>query len=157
MTASVLSGDVHHSYAARAFLDGDEGATGPDGGTATYQLTCSPVHNVVPGFMRVLFSLTWWRPLARLTTRLTRGTGAETAGVAWEKRVGPLFGNLIATLETDGRTASVLFEQPRTASTLRDAGSMRLTGLTPVAGMTGGSGTGGAAPAGNAPQADVQG
>ena len=129
-TISVLSGDVHHSYAARAYLDG---AT-DDTGTAAYQLTCSPVHNVVPGFIRVLFRVSWSRALARLTTRLASGTGAEAAGVAWAKRVGPLFGNLIATLETDGRTASVRFEQPRSASTLRDAGSMRLTGLTPVAG-----------------------
>ncbi len=131
-TASVLSGDVHHSYAARAYLDGTLDETG----TATYQLTCSPVHNVVPAFMRVLFRLSWSRRLAALTTRWTRGTGAEAAAVAWARRLGPFYGNVIATLETDGRTASTRFEKPRTAATLSDAGSLRLTGLTPVAGAS---------------------
>ncbi len=41
-TISVLSGDVHHSYAARA--DFGEAAT-----TRIHQLVCSPVHNYVPG------------------------------------------------------------------------------------------------------------
>ncbi|WP_132430105.1 alkaline phosphatase D family protein [Pseudonocardia endophytica] len=132
-TASVLSGDVHHSYAARAYLNGSLTETG----TASYQLTCSPVHNVVPAFMRVLFRLSWARALAMLTTRWARGTGAEAAAVAWERRLGPYFGNVIATLETDGRTATARFEKPRTASTLRDAGSMRLTGLTPVVAASG--------------------
>ena len=130
-TASVLSGDVHHSYAARAYLDGPDNGTD---GTATHQLTCSPVHNVVPAFMRVLFRLSWVRALTGLTTRWARGTGAAAAAVAWERRLGPCFGNMIATLETDGRTATARFETPRTASSLDDVGSIRLTGLAPVAG-----------------------
>ena len=42
-TISVLSGDVHHSYAARAEVDGVS-----PGGATVHQLVCSPVHNYVP-------------------------------------------------------------------------------------------------------------
>ena len=121
-TATVLSGDVHHSYAARAFVHGHT-----TGETGIYQLTCSPVHNVVPGFMRVLFTVSWSRLLARASTRWSRNTGAERAGVAWEKCTGPLFGNLIATLELRGRSARVRFERPRSAATLDDVGGGALT------------------------------
>ncbi|ANY05347.1 alkaline phosphatase D family protein [Pseudonocardia sp. HH130630-07] len=134
-TVSVLSGDVHHSYAAVA--DVHAGGPGPrdgaTGGTRVHQLTCSPVHNVVPGFMRVLFRVAWSRAIARVTTGLTRGTGAGRAGVAWARTSGPLFGNLIATLELDGRRATARFERPRTASTLDTAAEVALTPQAPAA------------------------
>ena len=43
---SVLSGDVHHSYVARARFDD------PAVRTPVHQLTCSPIHNQVPAAMR---------------------------------------------------------------------------------------------------------
>ena len=50
---SVLSGDVHHSYVARArFAD-------PAVVTPVHQLTCSPIHNQVPAGMRPLMRLGW--------------------------------------------------------------------------------------------------
>ena len=49
-TVCVLSGDVHHSYAARA------GFAGPVR-SRIYQLTCSPVRNGVPWFMEYVFAL----------------------------------------------------------------------------------------------------
>ena len=130
-TVSVLSGDVHHCYAAAADVPGDRPGDGRDG-TRVHQLTCSPVHNVVPGFMRVLFRVTWSRLLARFSTGWTRGTGTGRAGVSWERRTGPLFGNHIATLELDGRRAAVRFERPRTASTLDTAAEVVLTPQTPA-------------------------
>ena len=51
---SVLSGDVHHSYVARADL-------GPAVRTPVHQLTCSPIHNQVPAFMRPLMRFGWSR------------------------------------------------------------------------------------------------
>ncbi|OLL71477.1 Phosphodiesterase/alkaline phosphatase D [Pseudonocardia sp. Ae168_Ps1] len=135
-TVSVLSGDVHHSYAAAADVHtdtpGDRPGRGRDG-TRVHQLTCSPVHNIIPGFMRVLFRVTWSRAIARFSTSWTRGTGTGRAGVAWERTAGPLFGNLIATLELDGRRAAVRFERPRTASVLDTAAERVLTPETPTA------------------------
>ena len=135
-TVSVLSGDVHHSYAATADVHpdvpGDRPSRGADG-TRVHQLTCSPVHNVVPGFMRVLFRVTWSRAIARFSTGWARGTGTGRAGVSWERTAGPLFGNLIATLELADRHAAVRFERPRTASTLDTAAEVVLTPEAPPA------------------------
>jgi hypothetical protein len=33
--------------------------------------------------------------------------------MSWRNLSGPLFGNTIATLEADGRSAAVVFEQPQ--------------------------------------------
>jgi phosphodiesterase/alkaline phosphatase D-like protein len=105
-TVSVLSGDVHHSYAARADLPG----------AAVHQLVCSPVHNRVPAAIRVAFRLAW----TRLATRATRRF-APAPGFTWAKLGGPLFGNLIATLDVADRRAEVVFEKPRSASTLTES------------------------------------
>nr|WP_255426700.1 alkaline phosphatase D family protein [Pseudonocardia sp. C8] len=125
-TVSVLSGDVHHSYAAVADVHDRRSGDGP-GGTRVHQLTCSPVHNVVPGFMKVLFRVTWSRWIARASNRWARDHGTDRAGVSWQRTAGPLFGNMIATLELDGRRATVRFERPRTASTLDTAAEVELT------------------------------
>ena len=58
----MLSGDVHHSYAARAELDGVS-----PGGSTVHQLVCSPVHNYVPLFIKPVFMLGWTRPAAAVT------------------------------------------------------------------------------------------
>ncbi|HXV93136.1 MAG TPA: alkaline phosphatase D family protein, partial [Pseudonocardia sp.] len=68
-TVSVLSGDVHHSYAARAHLPGDPPAR-------VHQLTCSPVHNHVGWFIRPGFRLGWSQTMHRLTSAWARRTGA---------------------------------------------------------------------------------
>ena len=60
---SVLSGDVHHSYAARAEWAGD---TAQPAGAMVYQLVCSPVNNYVPAFVKPAFTLGWSRPAAAL-------------------------------------------------------------------------------------------
>lgn len=120
-TVTVLSGDVHHSYAARARI--------PDAGPATvHQLTCSPVHNHVEWFVRPGFRIGWSRAARRLTGALARRAGVRPPEVSWDRAVGPLFGNTIATLDIDGRGAAALFEQPRTAGSLVPAARLALTG-----------------------------
>ena len=122
-TISVLSGDVHHSYAARARLDGVS-----SNGSAVHQLVCSPVHNYVPLFVKPAFSLGWTRPAAAFTRWWVRRLGVESPPLTWTNVCGPLFGNTIATLEVEGRTATVLFEQPRRTTTLDEVGRVSLTG-----------------------------
>jgi hypothetical protein len=124
-TVSVLSGDVHHSYAARVDLPGP----GDDPGrpaSAVHQLTCSPVHNVVDWFIRPMFRLGWSRALGRLTRRWAAKAGVPPVDVAWHKLAGPLFGNTIATLELDGRHAAVSFAQPRSAGSLVEVARLEL-------------------------------
>ncbi|WP_422747960.1 alkaline phosphatase D family protein [Mycobacterium sp. WMMD1722] len=105
-TVTVLSGDVHHSYAARAILDGVPDAV------PVHQLVCSPVHNYVPGYVKPAFKIGWSNRMAPITRRWARRHGSPDLPVSWNNSAGPLFGNTIATLSISGRHAEVLFEQP---------------------------------------------
>ncbi|MGQ0576094.1 MAG: alkaline phosphatase D family protein [Pseudonocardia sp.] len=124
-TVSVLSGDVHHGYVARADLPGDPPAH-------VHQLTCSPVHQHVDWFLRPGFKLGWSRTMARLTRAWSRRAGVPPPSVTWERVAGPLFGNLIATLDLRGREATAVFEQPRTAAVLDELVRLPLTAARPA-------------------------
>ncbi len=124
-TVSVLSGDVHHSYAARAELKA------PDSDrlvrAAVYQLVCSPIHNYVPGFVKPAFRLGWSRRMAALTGRWARRHGVSKLPVTWTNTCGTLFGNTISTVEVDGRRAEVHFEQPCGQGALKEVGRVTLS------------------------------
>jgi phosphodiesterase/alkaline phosphatase D-like protein len=120
-TISVLSGDVHHSYAARADLDG-----AAQHGATVHQLVCSPVHNYVPMFIKPAFMLGWTGPAAAVTRWWVRRQGVPSPPMKWDNVCGPLFGNTIATLEINDRDAEVFFEQPRRTTTLEEAGRVSL-------------------------------
>jgi PhoD-like phosphatase len=104
-TVSVLSGDVHHGYVARARLERDPRAR-------VHQITCSPVHNYVPWMIKPGFRLGWSGFVALATGRWAARQGVSPLPVRWRELLGPLFGNLIATLDITGRHARVRFEQP---------------------------------------------
>ncbi|APU16400.1 alkaline phosphatase D family protein [Actinoalloteichus fjordicus] len=107
-TASVLSGDVHHSYIAKARY--------PDAPDApVYQLTCSPLHNAAPRKMRWLFRMGWWPALVRLTRFAARRAGVADPPLSWDRLAGPYFGNEVATVSIRGRHAEVRLEQATTA------------------------------------------
>ena len=121
-TISVLSGDVHHSYAARAELDGVS-----PGGSTVHQLVCSPVHNYVPLFIKPVFMLGWTRPAAAVIRWWVRRRGVPSPPLTWRDVCGPLFGNTIATVAVNGRDAEVFFEQPRKTTTLEEVGRVSLS------------------------------
>ena len=121
-TISVLSGDVHHSYAARAELDGVS-----PGGSTVHQLVCSPVHNYVPVFIKPVFKIGWTRPAAAVVRWWVRRRGVPSPPMTWREVCGPLFGNTIATVQINGRDAEVFFEQPRKTTTLEEAGRVSLS------------------------------
>jgi hypothetical protein len=115
-TISVLSGDVHHSY----FCEADVTPLirdVPHEVSKVYQLTCSPVHNTIPGPMRLAFSVSWTRPVTWAARLLLgrRRTVPETL-VKWWTIGGPVFGNAVSTLFLEGRSARVVLESTRTAS-----------------------------------------
>ena len=97
-TALVLSGDVHHAYAAELVRPGDLAAR-------VHQLTVSPLHNQAPHPIRVGFRIGWSRWARKLTTGLSRLAKVEPTEVEWEKQAGPFFGNQIGELVLDGREA----------------------------------------------------
>jgi hypothetical protein len=109
-TVCVLSGDVHHAYASRAIYP--EVAGEAPIRSRIYQLTCSPVHNFVPPAMKLAFRVSWTR-VAEKTTRflLQRVSRLPPQPLSWDRLAGPCYGNEIATLRLDGRSATLLIEQ----------------------------------------------
>ncbi|HWG97743.1 MAG TPA: alkaline phosphatase family protein, partial [Pilimelia sp.] len=117
---SVLSGDVHHTYVARAEL-------GPDVVSPVHQLTCSPLHNQVPVVMRPLLRLGWARAAARFTRGLARAAGLPAPRVRWRRLSGPYFGNAVATLVHEGRAARVRVEGTTSSGELRRVAELPLS------------------------------
>jgi len=116
----VLSGDVHHSYVARARFD-DPGVRTP-----VHQLTCSPIHNQAPAAMRPLIKLCWNPGLASAARALACSAGVRRPTVRWKKLAGPYFGNAVATLEHRGRGAEVMIEGTTSDGHLREVARQRL-------------------------------
>ncbi|MDT4993049.1 MAG: hypothetical protein QOH97_2941 [Actinoplanes sp.] len=116
---SVLSGDVHHSYVARADL-------GTATSTPVHQLTCSPIHNQVPAFMRPLMRVSWSRAAANAMRGLAKAAGAPRPKLRWERLAGPYFGNAISTLRHDGPHAVVTVEGTTKEGTLFEVAEVSL-------------------------------
>ncbi|NES16152.1 MULTISPECIES: alkaline phosphatase D family protein [Micromonospora] len=118
---SVLSGDVHHSYVARArFADRSVR-------TPVHQLTCSPIHNQVPAAMRPLMTLGWNPGPAGAARALARSAGVRRPFVRWKRLAGPYFGNAVATLTHRGRSADVLIEGTTSDGHLRTVARQQLS------------------------------
>lgn len=105
-TISVLSGDVHHSYAARARFIEQTGAP-------VYQVVCSPMHHSVPWIFTVLMRAGWLRPVAAVVRRVVRRRGVPDPPLSWERVAGPYFGTAVATLVLTGRNAELFIEGAR--------------------------------------------
>ena len=97
-SALVLSGDVHHAYAAELVHPGDLT-------TRVHQLTVSPLHNQAPHPIRVGFRIGWSRWAKRFTMGLARLARATPSELEWDKQAGPFFGNQIGELVLAGREA----------------------------------------------------
>jgi hypothetical protein len=103
-TVLVLSGDVHHGYLAEAEVAGGTHSR-------VYQAACSPLRNALPGEKSRLQSSAWTQPAA-LAGRLLAGlAGVEREPLTWQlTNEAPLFENQVATLELEGRSATITFE-----------------------------------------------
>jgi hypothetical protein len=97
-TALVLSGDVHHAYAAELVRPGGLASR-------VHQLTVSPLHNQAPHAIEIGFKVGWSR-WARAITRTIGGLArVAPTQLAWEKQAGPFFGNELGELVLEGRDA----------------------------------------------------
>ncbi|WP_418956844.1 alkaline phosphatase D family protein [Streptomyces tritici] len=105
-TVAVLSGDVHHAYAA-------EPIPAPAGGTRLVQLTCSPLHNAIPAVVRLGFRFAWSRAGRRLGRALARHGRVTGPAFGWRRTGGPWFGNQLMTLTLRGRSARARLDQAR--------------------------------------------
>jgi hypothetical protein len=102
---TVISGDIHHHYLAAVDLPG---ATS---GTAVHQAVCSPVHNVMPERLRLAHRLITSRPGGLATRAVARLAGVRAPRVRWRVTAGPWFGNMLAELSYEGRTARIRFDR----------------------------------------------
>jgi len=103
-TICVLSGDVHHTYVAEAAW--------PDPTQSrVYQITCSPIHNTIPRAMKVVFHVGWSKTAEVVMKVVSRLSGVPSLPIHWYHPTGPHFGNELALLVFDGRTARVTLER----------------------------------------------
>jgi len=116
-TISVLSGDVHHSYVARADLPAD---------SRIYQLTCSPVHNQLPKVMVPAMRFGWSRLAGKIGRGIGRLAGSPPPSVSWQRLSGPFFGNAVAELVHNGRSAHATVLVTKTNKTIHPAGELKL-------------------------------
>ncbi|MGA6165931.1 alkaline phosphatase D family protein [Amycolatopsis magusensis] len=100
---SVLSGDVHHAYIAKA-------GYAPEVPAAIHQLVCSPLHNTAPSVMRGVFKMGWWRSATAVAGHFARRAGVPPLPLRWDRVSGPHFGNAIATIDVDGCDAVAFLE-----------------------------------------------
>ena len=106
-TVCVLSGDVHHAYVAEpAWPDG-----APAPAARVLQLTCSPLHNSIPGSIKLGFRLGWSGFGRALGRRFARHGRLATPPVSWRKTGGPWFGNQLMTLTLRGRAARLRLQE----------------------------------------------
>ncbi|WP_328539021.1 alkaline phosphatase D family protein [Streptomyces sp. NBC_00344] len=110
-TICVLSGDVHHAYIAEPHWPSHPGNTGP--AARVLQLTCSPVHNKVPAYMKFGFRFGWSRAGRALGRVLARHGRVGEPPVRWHNAGGPWFGNQLMTLDLRGRRAGLRLVQAR--------------------------------------------
>ena len=94
----VLSGDVHHAYAAELVSPGSLRAR-------VHQLTVSPLHNQAPHPIKVGFRMGWSRWADRLTRGIARLARVQPNTPEWQKQAGPFFGNQLGELVLDGSSA----------------------------------------------------
>jgi phosphodiesterase/alkaline phosphatase D-like protein len=128
-TVLVLSGDVHHAYVAEPKWH----SGGPQ--ARVLQLTCSPVHNSVPSYIRFGFRFGWSATARALGRLLARHGGCEQPPVSWRHTGGPWFGNQLMTLTLSGRSARLRLDQARESG----EGRTRLVTVSESE-LTGGSG-----------------
>lgn len=103
-TICVLSGDVHHTYVSEADYKVPLESR-------VYQITCSPINNTIPLLMRLVFHIGWSNTVERVTRFLGHWTGVPPLPIHWHHPSGPHFGNTLALLILDGRSARVRLER----------------------------------------------
>ncbi|MEO5875231.1 MAG: alkaline phosphatase D family protein [Streptosporangiaceae bacterium] len=110
-----LSGDIHYSYLARVK------------GLPITQVVCSPFRNPLNGAFKWANKLACLRIGSGPARLIAKLFGAARPPLRWRITEGPWFDNAIATVTTDGREASVVWQTPTSETALRDLSSARLS------------------------------
>jgi hypothetical protein len=104
-TILTLSGDVHHGYLAEATL-------ADSAQSRLYQAVCSPLRNALPSRKSYLQGHAWSKPATLATRLLARLAGVPEESLAWRlTHDATFFENQVATLEFEGRQATITYEK----------------------------------------------
>ena len=79
--------------------------------SAVYQAVCSPFRNALGRHERMVIRATKRRPVVRLLRALARSAGVREPDIRWRLAQDPTFDNQFATLELEGRRASLCIEK----------------------------------------------
>jgi hypothetical protein len=110
-----LSGDVHYSYLAKVR------------GLPVYQVVCSPMRNPLVGFFRWANVVASWRVTAAPVRLLARLARVSRPVLDWRMVRRPTFDNALATVEIDGRRATVRWRTAATETTMSEVGAAELS------------------------------
>jgi hypothetical protein len=118
---SFLSGDVHYSYQARV--------TRPRTRTPISQVVCSPLRNPLTGRLRLSNEASRFMT-AHVPRLLARLAGVPAPPLRWRLTARPDFANSIATVDIDGKAASVRWVSPdsETSVAVRAAAALSRSG-----------------------------
>jgi hypothetical protein len=108
----LLSGDVHHAYLCEVAFRRGSGVK-----SHVYQAVCSPYRNPLDARERQKARLAASRPAWALTRALAYATGYRDPDIRWRFLEGPFFDNQVASLNLDGRGASLKLEKTRASDT----------------------------------------
>ncbi|MFR9675010.1 alkaline phosphatase D family protein [Streptomyces sp. TR06-5] len=129
-TVSVLSGDVHHAYLAEPRFPRQHFPRRPT--AAVTQLTCSPMHNSVPAYMKWGFRLGWSAPGRWLGRLLARHARVPRPPLTWRRTGGPWFGNHLMTLALHGRSARLSMDRAESVNPSGDGDAHPVSHLARV-------------------------
>ncbi len=105
-TLTFLSGDVHFAYLAEARFPASRGVR-----AKVFQAVCSPIRNPLPSAVSIGQRFACSRLAGGIGRALARAARVARPELAWRVEGGPAFGNEVATLHLDGRTALLTVEK----------------------------------------------
>ena len=105
-----LSGDVHYSYLMRAETTDAHRPGAGEQQSAIFQATCSPIRNPLSRFLRYGNTFASFGVAGIAGRLLARSAGLKEQALRWKLVHGPKFNNALATLDLDGRRATLRWE-----------------------------------------------
>jgi hypothetical protein len=114
-TIVAIGGDVHHAYLAEVGFPREESVK-----SAVYQAVCSPYRNALDRHERAIVRAAQRPWMERLLRPLARAAGVKEPRIRWRLAQPPTFDNQFATLEFEGRSATLRIQR-----TVRDEADNR--------------------------------
>jgi hypothetical protein len=103
---AILSGDVHHAYLAEVAFRKGSGVK-----SAVWQGVCSPFRNALDAHERHMIEFSLTAPGELIGRVLARAAAVPEPEIRWRFREGPYYDNQVATVNVDGRSASMRLEK----------------------------------------------